>query len=86
MRLRVDVRRHPYLSDEGGAVDRAGRPREWRAIAERIAGEREVNVSRGGVVSLPVVGAGPGYDAIVRRIGEASLALYEELLEATSRP
>ena len=33
------------------------------------------------VVSLPVMPGGPGFDAIVARIGEASLALYEELLE-----
>jgi hypothetical protein len=33
------------------------------------------------VVWLPVVGRGPDEETIVRRIGEASLALYQELLE-----
>jgi hypothetical protein len=40
-----------------------------------------VNVTRQGVVWLPVVPVGPGREEIVRRIGEASLALYQDLLE-----
>jgi hypothetical protein len=42
-----------------------------------------VNVTRQGVVTLPVVRVGPGERAIVARIGEASRALYQDLLELT---
>jgi hypothetical protein len=69
------------VSDEGRAIERAGAPQGWRVAADRVASELDVNVSRHGVVSLPVVRVGPGEDAIVRRIAEASLALYQELLE-----
>lgn len=79
--LRVTRHRHLHVDDGGGAVARAGTPLGWRAAAERLAGDLDVNVSRGGVVSLPVVAEGPGYAAIVRRIAAASVALYEELLE-----
>jgi hypothetical protein len=69
------------VSDEGGAIERAGAPQGWRFAADRVAAEFDVNVSRHGVVSLPVVRVGPGEEAIVARIAEASLALYQELLE-----
>ena len=72
------------VSDEGSAIERAGAPQGWRLAADRVAAEFDVNVSRHGVVSLPVVRVGPGEDAIVRRIAEASLALYQELLELSS--
>jgi hypothetical protein len=72
---RIDV------SDDGAAVARAGRPRGWRVAADKIDREFVVNVSRSGVVSLPVVAVGPGLEAIKDRIAAASLALYEELLE-----
>ncbi len=69
------------VSDEGGAIERAGAPKGWWIAADRVASELDVNVSRHGVVSLPVVQVGPGEHVIVRRIAEASLALYQELLE-----
>ena len=53
-------------------------------MADRLAEELVVNVSRSGVVSLPVTRGGPGFDAIVERIADASLALYQELLEVQS--
>jgi hypothetical protein len=80
--LRSVRRRLTWISDDGGAVARAARPPGWRAVAERIADELVVNISRAGIVSLPVVHAGPGEEAIVRRVAEASLALFQELLEA----
>ena len=86
VRLRVVTRRFPWVSDQGGAVERAGKPPGWRDAAEQLAGALGVNVSRAGVVSLPVVPAGPGYDVIVSRVGEASLGLYEELLELSVLP
>jgi hypothetical protein len=69
------------VSDEGAGIERAGAPHGWRLAADRVASELDVNVSRHGVVSLPVVRVGPGEDVIVQRIAEASLALYQELLE-----
>jgi hypothetical protein len=79
--LRITRRRLVYVSDEGGAVARAGKPPGWRAVAERLADELVVNIGRSGAVSLPVSRGGPGFDAIVERVAQASLALYEELLE-----
>lgn len=70
------------VSDEGGAVARAGRPPGWRGVARRIDDELVVNVSRQGVIFLPAESrAGLPEDVVVRRIGEASLALYQDLLE-----
>jgi hypothetical protein len=70
-----------YVSDNGSAVARAGKPPGWKEAADRLADELVVNVSRSGVVSLPVSRGGPGFDAIVDRIARASVALFEELLE-----
>ncbi len=77
------VRRDRRLSvtDNGAAIAKAGPLPGWQAVAERLARESDVNVSRHGVVSLPVVPVGPGLDAIVQRIADASLAFYQELLE-----
>ena len=69
------------VTDDGAAVERAGRPAGWRDVAEQIADEAVVNVSRHGVLWLPVSQRGPGLEALVQRIGEASLALYQEILE-----
>jgi len=76
--------RRVFVTDAGAAVERAGRRRGWQEVGRRIDRELVVNVSRHGVISLPVVAAGPGRDAIVQRIGEASLAFYQELLELRS--
>jgi len=82
VRVRIVHRdRRTRVTDDGRAVERAGRPAGWREVAERIAGEVVVNVSRHGVISLPVSRCGPGLEAVVQRIGEASLALYQEILE-----
>ena len=69
------------VTDDGAAVARAGRPPGWHEVADRVSDEMVVNVSRSGAVSLPVVRVGPGEAEIVRRIAEASLALYQDLLE-----
>ncbi|HEY5318313.1 MAG TPA: hypothetical protein VIJ20_10060 [Solirubrobacteraceae bacterium] len=82
VRVRVVRREHRIsVTDGGAAIARAGRPPGWRDAAGRVADELVVNVSHHGVVSLPVVPVGPGEQTIVRRIGEASLGLYQELLE-----
>ncbi len=72
------------VSDRGAAVERAGRPQGFREACRRVAAELVVNVDRNGVVELPVVKAGPGERVIVQRIAEASLALYEDLLDLQS--
>ena len=70
------------ITDDGAAVERAGRPPGWRDAAEGVEDALVVNVSRQGVIFLPLSRRGPlGEEEIVHRIGEASLALYEELLE-----
>ena len=82
VRVRV-VRREQRTSvtDDGAAISKAGRPPRWREAAHRLERELDVNFSHRGVVSLPVVAAGPGVEAIVARIAAASLAFYQELLE-----
>lgn len=72
------------VSDRGAAVQRAGKPAGWLTVAEQLERERDVNITRQGVVWLPVVAAGPGEQALIERIAEASLALYEDLLELGS--
>jgi hypothetical protein len=82
IRIRV-VRRgsRTWVSDDGAAVERAGRPTNWRQAADRVSRELEVNFSRSGMISLPVVPVGPSEEQVVRRIAEASRAFYQELLE-----
>jgi hypothetical protein len=86
VRVRV-VRRGPrtQVSDDGAAFDAAGRPRGWRDAARGVQRDLDVNFSRSGAISLPVVGVGPSEDEVVRRIGEASRAFYQELLELAER-
>lgn len=82
VRVRVVHRDNRTLvTDDGAAVERAGRPRHWQDAAWRLDRELVVNISRRGVVSLPVVRVGPPEAEVIRRIGAASLAFYQELLE-----
>jgi hypothetical protein len=67
-RIRVD--------DGGAAVARAGLPAGWREVARRIEDEFCVNVSRQGVVLLPVGGT-----EIEARIEAASSAFANDLLD-----
>jgi hypothetical protein len=80
----VRVTRRDYrisVTDEGAALAKAGRPDGWREIAERLGAAADVNISRSGAVCLPVVPVGPPEEVVVRRIAEASLDLYNELLD-----
>jgi hypothetical protein len=77
----VRRRQRSSVTDNGAAIERAGQPPAWRDVAHRLGHELDVNISRHGVIWLPVVKAGPGEDAIVRRIAEASLSLCQELLD-----
>lgn len=82
VRVRVVRRQHRIsVTDDGAAIEKAGRSPRWREAAEWVDRELSVNVSRHGVISLPVVPVGPCEEKIVRRIGQASLGLYQRLLE-----
>jgi hypothetical protein len=82
VRVRVVRREHRIsVTDDGAATEKAGRPPHWREAADRVDRELSVNVSQRGVVWLPVVPVGPSEDRVVRRIGEASLSLYQEILD-----
>jgi hypothetical protein len=86
VRVRVIRREHRIsVTDDGAAADRAPRREDWRQAVDRVLAEFDVNISASGVVSLPVVPAGPPEHEVVRRIGAASLALYQELLEVSER-
>lgn len=85
--IRVTRReRRVSANDNAAAIEKAARPPGWRAAADRIERDLDVNVSRQGAVWLPVVAVGPAVDATVRRIGEASLTLYEVLLDLEDPP
>ena len=73
--------RRTLVTDDGAAIARAGSPRGWQAVADRLGAELNVNISRQGVVSLPVVRVGPPEAEVVRRIGAAARAFYQDLLE-----
>ncbi len=82
MRVRVVRREHRIsVSDDGAAVARFGHATETGTAARKVLAEFDVNISTAGIVSLPVVPVGPSFDEVVRRVGEASLALYQELLD-----
>jgi hypothetical protein len=84
--VEVLVRRRPgrYLvSDDGRAVELAGRPAGWREVAAAVVAARGLNVNRRGVVSVPAVprqGAA-WLESLAARVADASLTLYEALLE-----
>ena len=84
--VEVLVRRRPgrYLvSDDGSAVEVAGRPAGWREVADDVIAAHGLNVNRRGVVSVPAVprqGAA-WLDSLTACVADASLALYEALLE-----
>lgn len=65
------------VSDEGRAAAKAGASKVPEEIARRVERTFVVNVSRRGEISLPGV-------RFVDRIGNASLALYHDLLELES--
>jgi hypothetical protein len=81
--VRVLVRRRSWrydIGDDGAAVQRAGSPRGWLEVAERVVEEDALNVNRRGVV---FVGAVEGRDIamLAWRVAGTSLAVYQELLE-----
>ena len=84
--VRVLVKRRERrinVSDDGAAAALAGTPPGWRDVAREIELEHCVNVSRQGVVFLPVHHCFT-VDEIEERIARASLALYQDLLDLAS--
>lgn len=73
--------RRVSVSDHGTALLKAGAPPGRQRACERVFAELDVNITRAGVVWLPVVAAGPSEPAVVARIGRASLIFFQELLE-----
>ena len=83
VRVRVRKRGRRWdVDDLGRAVELAGRPDGWQAAAERAVAEEGMNVNRAGIVFVPVVER-PDRDlaGIAVRLGDASHAVYAELLE-----
>jgi len=72
-----------YFSDEGRGVDAAGRPAGWLPAAQRVVRELDLNVNRRGVVfvSSPLSRPLPWRRSLERRVADASIAVYEALLE-----
>jgi hypothetical protein len=63
----------------GRAIEAAGRPPGWQAVAERVVEDYAINVNRRGVVFVQTNEA--RLAPLVVRVAECSLALYEALLE-----
>lgn len=79
----VSVRRRGRrvdLDDRGAAVERAGRPPGWLAVAEEVVSRHYLNVNRRGVVFVPIF-VGRDIERLVRQVAEASLAVHAALLE-----
>jgi hypothetical protein len=84
--VQVRVRRRGgwvHFSDDGAAVTAAGAPAGWFPVAEGVVAELDLNVNRRGVVfvSSPERRGREWLDSLERRVGDASLAVYEALLE-----
>lgn len=81
----VTKRKQTYdLTDRGNPVRLAGKPRGWLDVAERVVEEFSLNVNRRGVVFVGTVY--PDWvDPLASRIADASLAVYEALLELDER-
>jgi hypothetical protein len=80
--VRVRKRGRQYtIDDDGAAVAKAGRPEGWLDLARRIAeDEFWLNVNRRGMVFVPAF-EGRDLAWLVLRVADASVAVYEELLE-----
>lgn len=73
--------RRVSISDHGAALRKAGAEPGWERACARVNAELDVNITRGGVVWLPVVAVGLSEVEVARRIGHASLIFFQELLE-----
>lgn len=80
VRIRQRGRRY-QLSDDARAVELAGRPLGWRPCATEVVEAFSLNVNRAGVVLVPAVEGGVDRNWLARRVAEASVVLYDALLE-----
>jgi hypothetical protein len=73
------------LDDRGEAVRRAGKPRGWLEIADRIVAEEGMNVNRAGVIFV-AYGQRSGHDVeeITGRLADSALDVYDKLLEVSA--
>ena len=69
------------IDDRGAAVELAGRPTGWLAVAQAVVEHHNLNVNRRGVVFVPAV-TGRDIERLARRVAEASYAVHAALLEA----
>jgi hypothetical protein len=82
VRVRVRKRGRRYeLRDDGRAVELAGGRRGWRESAAAAVDDFDLNLTQTGVVFVPAVEGGVDRDWLARRVAEASLAVYDALLE-----
>ena len=82
-RVQVLVRRRARridIGDRGAAVELAGRPAGWLAVAQAVVEHHDLNVNRRGVVFVPAV-TGRDVERLARRVAEASYAVHTALLE-----
>ena len=72
-----------HFSDEARAVEVAGRPAGWLPVARQVVRELDLNVNRRGVVfvSSPLSRPLDWRRSLERRVADASIAVYEALLE-----
>jgi hypothetical protein len=68
------------VSDDGRAIALAGRPPGWRAAAQRVVDDAELNLARDGRVFVPAV-AGRDLDALAARVAEVSANVYDAVLD-----
>lgn len=67
------------ISDGGRAVELAGRPSGWLAVAEQVVDAHALNVNRSGVVF--VQSNEERLERLIPRVADCSVAVYRELLE-----
>jgi hypothetical protein len=82
----VTVSRRPgwySFSDDARAVAAAGKPPGWLPTAQRVVAELHLNVNRRGAVfvSAPERRDDQWLQSLIERVADASLAVYEELLD-----
>lgn len=86
--VRIIVRKRGYryhIGDRGESVRKAGRPRGWLELAQRVAAEDGFNANRAGVVFVGVV-EGRDIALLAVRLADTCLAVYGDLLDATDPP
>ena len=72
-----------HFSDEARGVEAAGRPAGWLPVAQQVVRDLDLNVNRRGVVFVasPLSRPLAWRRSLERRVADASIAVYEALLE-----